>query len=129
MLRGIQTKDEGDSDALRTDSGYCSAELASRQSLVPATNESESADLARNEDAMTVFSAMTEDLPDTARRAIMDVCEAISREIREQIRDADRDSFLMVLPGTIKSFAVRFGLDNSHGLSRRIMFFVYTHHR
>ncbi|GAB1318386.1 hypothetical protein MFIFM68171_08596 [Madurella fahalii] len=125
----VRTKDEGDSDALQTDSGYCSAELVSRQALVPGANELEKADLVRNEDAMTVLSAITEDLPDAARRAIVDVCESISRQIREQVRDADRNSFLAVLPGIIKSFAVRFGLDNSHYLSRTIMSFVYAHHR
>ncbi|KAM7219240.1 hypothetical protein V8F06_005409, partial [Rhypophila decipiens] len=81
------------------------------------------------DDARTVLSSMTEDLPEPARRAILDVCSMICGQIGEQIRQGDRDTFLDALPNIIKSFAIRLGYHSPHALSQSVMVFVYSRHR
>ena len=106
-----------------TDSGYATAPLGDAKS----TSGLRSSD-KDNSDARTYISAATTVVPEVVQCSILEVCDDIYHRVKGHVEE-DNKSLFDGMPDLIKEFAIRLNHLDPSGANRRIMHFVYSHHR
>jgi hypothetical protein len=105
-----------------TDSGYATARLGGPQSPIGRDNRED------NSDARTYISATTTVVPVVVQHSISEVCDDIYRRVQQHVGE-DNKNLLDGMPDLIKAFAIRLAHLDPSDANRRIMHFVYSHHR
>ena len=105
-----------------TDSGYASAPLGDPKSPVGEDSDE------NNCDERTYISAATTVVPVVVQHSISEVCDDIYNRVQRHVGEHNKSLF-DGMPDLIKAFAIRLAHLDPSDSNRRIMHFVYSHHR
>ncbi len=106
-----------------TDSGYATAPIRDARSTTGLRGSDKD-----NSDTRTYISAATTVVPEGVQCSILEVCDDIYNRVKRHVEEDNRSVF-DGMPDLIKEFAIRLNHLDPSGANRRIMHFVYSHHR